>query len=531
MHMPQHRNRNGVSIIAALAIILTMLLAPMSGLARQATPATGGGTMTGAFDVGPGGCPECFNPLQAGAGFTWFEKYFSKLMLYDIDFTKISGELAESWDVSADGTVYTIHLRDGVKWHDGEPFTSNDVKFTIELASNPDSASYIGAKFAGVTTIDTPDPLTAVITLGTANAALLDAFTFLVMLPEHALKDIAPVDLVKSDWWYTNPIGTGPFKWNSYVPGQYVELVANDDYWRGRPVLDKLINRYFPEAGSAVIALRSGEIQFSYLAADEATSLADDATIKQYSGPSQVPNYLGFNLKQTRFQSQGIRQAFMYAIDRATIIDQLYNGSAQPLSCLYSLPQYVPADGLEAYDYNVETAKQMLADGGWDGSSVEILTYYADQLSQDVLTTIQQFLGDAGVTVTLRTADTPTFNQLAEAGTFDITYGGAANGPDPDVMSTHFESKASNPSVLNRSNIADPELDKLFAEGRATIDPAARALVYQQICTIMNQQVYWAPLWISTRFGGTNGMDTFLWTPAPGGGRYYDAAETWTLAS
>ena len=173
----------------------------------------------------------------------------------------------------------------------------------------------------------------------------------------------------------------------------------------------------------------------------------------------------------------------------------------------------------------------MLADGGWDGSSVEILTYYADQLSQDVLTTIQQFLGDAGVTVTLRTADIPTYNQLMTDGTFDVTYAGAANGPDPDVMSTHFESKAANPNALNRSNVNDPELDKLFAEGRATIDPAARALVYQQICTIMNQQVYWAPLWISTRFGGTNGMDTFLWTPAPGGGRYYDASETWTLAS
>ena len=181
--MPQHQNRKGVGVIAALAIILTMLLAPMSGLARQATPATGGGTMTGAFDAGPGGCPECFNPLIATAGFTWLEKYYSKLMLYDIDFTQVNGELAESWDVSADGTVYTIHLRDGVTWHDGEPFTSADVKFTIELASNPDSGSYIGAKFAGVTAIDTPDPLTAVVTLGTANAALLDAFTFLVMSP------------------------------------------------------------------------------------------------------------------------------------------------------------------------------------------------------------------------------------------------------------------------------------------------------------------------------------------------------------
>jgi peptide/nickel transport system substrate-binding protein len=511
-------------------LVLGLLVAPLSGLAQEASPEPAGGTLTGAFDQGPGGCPECFNPLLATAGFTWLEKYYSKLMLYDINFTGIQGELAESWEVSEDGLTVTIKLRDGVLWHDGEPFTSEDVKFTIELAKNPDSGSYIGAKFNGVTAIETPDELTAVITLAAPNAPLLDAFTFLVMLPEHALRDIAPADLVQSDWWRTNPIGTGPFKWNSYEPGQYVELVAFEDYWRGRPQLDRIINRYFPEAGSSVIALRSGEIQFSYLTADEALSLEGDQAVSMLSGPSQVPNYLGFNMNQERFQSQQVRQAFMYAIDRATIIEQLFQGTAEQIGCLFYLPQYVPGD-LNTYDYDVAMAQQLLEEGGWDGSSVEIITYYADQLSQDVLTTIQQFLGDAGVTVTLRTADVPTYNQIMTDGQFDVTYAGAANGPDPDVLSTHFESKAQNPGALNRSNISDPELDRLFLEGRQAIDPATRESAYQQICRIMNEQVYWAPLWISTRFGGTNGTGTFIWTPAPGGGRYYDAAETWTVTA
>jgi peptide/nickel transport system substrate-binding protein len=176
-------------------------------------------------------------------------------------------------------------------------------------------------------------------------------------------------------------------------------------------------------------------------------------------------------------------------------------------------------------------AQQLLQEGGWDGSSVEILTYYGDQLSQDVLTTIQQFLSDAGVTVTLRTADTPTYNQLTEAGTFDVVYAGAANGPDPDVLSTHFESTAQNPGALNRSGIADATIDAAFIAGREAADAAGREAAYQEICTVMNEQVYWAPLWITTRFGGTNGAETFVWTPAPGGGRYYDAAETWTVAT
>jgi peptide/nickel transport system substrate-binding protein len=219
----------------ALLAILTLGAAPTAVFAQQATPTTGGSTLVGAFDVGPGGCPECFNPLQAGAGFTWFEKYFSKLMLYDVNFTKIDGDLAESWEVSADATQYTLHLRKGVTWHDGQPFTSADVKFTIELAAAPESASYIGAKFAGVQEIDTPDDNTVILKLAKGDSTLLDAFTFLVMLPQHALKDISPADLIKSDWWYTNPIGTGPFKWSEYKPGEYVKLTAFDDYLRGRP--------------------------------------------------------------------------------------------------------------------------------------------------------------------------------------------------------------------------------------------------------------------------------------------------------
>ncbi|MCA9277400.1 MAG: hypothetical protein KDA29_15410, partial [Phycisphaerales bacterium] len=200
----------------------------------------------------------------------------------------------------------------------------------------------------------------------------------------------------------------------------------------------------------------NGEIQFSYLTADEALSLTDDETIRQYSGPSQVPNYLGFNLNQERFQNASIRQAFAYAIDKATIIDQLFQGTAQPLSCLFSLPQYVP-EGLNAYEYNVDQAKALLEEGGWDGSSVEILTYYTDQLSTDVLTAIQQFMADAGVDLTFQAIDVTTYNQRSEARDYDIVYAGAANGPDPDVLSTHFESKSQNPNVLNRSDISNAD--------------------------------------------------------------------------
>ncbi|MEA2526332.1 MAG: peptide/nickel transport system substrate-binding protein [Thermomicrobiales bacterium] len=528
------RVRMGTLRGALLLVVFGLIAMPGGLLAKQASPeAAGGGTLIGGFDVGPGGCPECFNPLQATAGFTWLEKYYSKLMLYDVDFTAIQGELAESWEISADATQYTIKLRPGVTWHDGQRFTSADVKFTIELAKNPDSASYIGAKFSGVTAIETPDDLTVVITLGAPNAAVLDAFTFLVMLPKHALEAIAPADLVQSDWWRTNPIGTGPFKWSQHKPGEYVELVAYDDYWRGRPKLDKIINRFFPEAGSSVIALRSGEIQFTYLSTDEALALEGNPDITVLSGPSQVVNVLGFDMTDPRFQDVRVRQAFMYAIDRQAIVDQLYQGQATLVPCAYVLDKYLPADA-NAYAPDPEMARSLLQEAGWDSSKpVEEVTYYTDQLSTDVLVTIQQMLADVGVTLDLRAVDVPTYNQIMGApDDWDVTYAGAANGPDPDVMSTHFESKAQNPTALNRSNISDPELDRLFVEGRQATDADQRAQIYQQVCKVMNEQVYWAPMWVTTRFGGASTkIGNFVWTPAPGGGRFYDAAESWTIAA
>ena len=527
--MTERRQHGTRAMMLGVVALVAMLLAPMASTAKQEST---GGTLVGAFDVGPGGNPEQFNPLTAGAGFTWYEKYFSKLMLYNTDFSKIEGELAESWELNDDATQYTITLREGVLWHDGEAFTSEDVKFTIELAANPESVSYIGAKFVGVTSIETPDEHTVVLNLEKPNATLLDAFTFLVMLPQHALKDIAPAELEKSDWWRTNPIGTGPFKWSKYEPGQFVELVAFDDYWRGRPKLDTIINRYFPEPGSSVIALRAGDIAFTYMSADEARDLEGNADFTVLQGPSLVVNAFGFDLTDPRFQDKRVRQAFAYAIDRKIMIDQLFQGTATAVPCAYLLPQYLPAE-FNAYEQDVEKAKSLLAEAGFDASQpVEIVTYYADQLSQDVMVTVQQFLADVGVTIELRTTDTPgTYNDVvADPAQWDMNYFGAANGPDPDVLSTHFESKESNPSVINRSNIANPELDRLFAEGRQTVDPTARAEVYKKICTIMNEEVYWVNMWVTTRFGGvSNAVENFVWTPAPGGGRYYDAAETWSV--
>lgn len=529
--------QRGRTLIWVWLLVALTLAGPSVALAQQeASPAaTGGsgGTMTGGFDVGPGGAPEVFNPLLATAGATWLETYFSKLVLYDVEFTAIQGELAESWEVSADGLQYTFRLQPGVTWHDGTPFTADDVKFTIDLVKNPESGSYLAAKFPAISEVTVQDPATAVIALSEPNAALLDALSFLVMLPKHALEAILPADLVQSDWWFTTPIGTGPFMWSQYAPGEYVELVAYDNYWRGRPKLDRLINRYYKEPGAAIIALRAGEIDFTYATADEAMALEGEPGFQVISGPSQVVNYLGFNLQDPRFADVRIRQAFMYAIDRQTIIDQLFQGTAVAVPCSYSIEAFQAPDA-NAYEPDPEMAQSLLTEAGWDGiqgEPLEILTYYNDQLSSDILVTIQQMLTDAGIEVTLRTVDVPTFNQIMGTTDWDIIDAGNANGPDPDTNATNFVSTLTPPEGFNRTYVNIPEVDALFAEGRTITDPTQRAAVYQEICGILNEQVPWAFMWVSDRFGVVSDrVSNFVWTPAPGGGRYYGATELWSVA-
>ena len=492
----------------------------------------GGKTLVGGFDVGPGGAPGLFNPLTNTAGYSWLNKMYSSLVLYDVDFKRIQGDLALSWTASSNSLKYTFKLRPGLTWHDGKPFTSQDVKYTLDLARNPEVGSLFQPRLEAIKTIDTPDSTTVVLNMSRPNAALLDALTQFMILPQHALAGIAPKDIRTSTWFSTNPVGTGPFKWSRYAPDQFNELTAFDNYWRGRPKLDKLVNRYFKEAGSAVIALRSGDIQFTYLSADEARGLRSEAKLSIIAGPSQVLNYVGFNNKDVRFKDLRVRQAIMHAIDRKTISEQLYNGGAVTQNCLYFLPKYQAA-GLEPFAYNPDKAKQLLADAGWDkikGEPIEFLTYYGDQLSSDVQVAIQQMLSKVGIDVKPRRVDVPTYNQITAGDNFALVYAGIGVGPDPDSPIVALDSNNIPPRGANRMKVINPNLDRLFTQGQTETNAAKRTAVYQNICKEFNASLPWGPMWVAQRFGAVSkNVSGFVWTPAPGGGRYYDQPHLWNV--
>lgn len=494
-------------------------------------------TITGGFDVGPGGFQGNFNPLAATGGFTWLNVYFEPLVNYNADLTAIEGALATEYSVNTEKTEYTFKLA-AETWHDGKPFTSKDVKFTVDLAKNGETGTVFAARLNAVSSVETPDERTAIIKLSRPDAGFLATLTKLMILPEHALAGTTPKELATSTWWATKPVGTGPFKFKQYVTDQYVELVADDDYRLGRPKVDRVINRYFKNTAAAVAALRAGEIQFTYVEPDDVPAFKDNKGFSVIEGQSFVVNYLGFNQQVPLWKDVRVRQAVMHAIDRQAIIDSLYGGAATVANCGYVAKQLVP-EGLNPYQYDPAKAKALLAEAGWDkinGSKpITWLTYYNTPQAANVMAAVQAMLAQVGINVVPRVVDTPTYNGIIYAGNpdfnqFPLVYAGLQNGPDPSGLNIGLNATQKPPAGANFLRIDMPELTKAFDTALTETNPQQLNARYQDVCKAMNTNLPWATMWVANRYGVASAkLKDFVWVPAPAGGPYNAHPEKWSI--
>ena len=371
------------SALRRFSLVFIMALVLLAACAAPAAPAEDMGAesaqaeeamtdeveqvLIGGFDVGPGGDPQGIL-YNNGAGNTWFVKIFTPLIIMDHTFSKHTSEaaLALSWEPNEDATIWTFKLREGVKWHDGEDFTASDLKWTAEFVAAPQASvthfgigqpnqmvgwtEYNDGEADEITGIRVADDLTLEIELSIPNPRFYDSVRAFYALPEHAI-DFAPTEIFSSDWWFANPIGTGPFKFDSYEKDQFMALAPNEYYWDGVPELDQLVNRYFVDETAAVLALESGDIDFSYVSADVASRFAENPDYQIFSGPSFVTNLFNYNYQNDVWSDKRIRQAFMYGIDRESIIRDVFNGTAQATPCQDPYPTFWPVDA-NYYEYN-----------------------------------------------------------------------------------------------------------------------------------------------------------------------------------
>ncbi|OPY57635.1 MAG: putative ABC transporter periplasmic-binding protein [Methanosaeta sp. PtaU1.Bin055] len=277
------------------------------------------------------------------------------------------GWLAESWESNDDATEWTFHLVEA-EWHDSEPFTSEDVEFTYNYIT--ENELWLASVLSMVDHVDCPDDRTVVFHMKSPSPAFLDDLSHcpgIYIMPKHLWEDIDdPTHYVDEEW-----IGTGPFKFDSIVPDQYVKLVANADYHGEKPKVGEVIFKVIPNKDAQILALKSGEVDVvSEISPAVARSLEGSNGIEVFVALDTRGYELGFNLKNYPTDRLEFRKAMAHAIDREKICDIVFDGYATPTETTFLMPSVaydfvnpdVPGDD---YEYDLQKAGEMLDAAGF----------------------------------------------------------------------------------------------------------------------------------------------------------------------
>ncbi|HOI74599.1 MAG TPA: peptide-binding protein [Syntrophales bacterium] len=427
------------------------------------------------------------------------ELVFNGLVKYDKDMNVV-GDLAESWDISKDGLVITFHLRKGVKWHDGAPFTAEDVLFTYRLTIDPKTPTAYAGDFLKVKKAEVLDPHTFRVTYDRPFAPALTSWSASV-LPRHLLegKDIKSTPLAR------RPVGTGPYLFKEWVTGQKLVLASNPDYFEGRPYLDGYIMRIIPDTATMFLELRAGGIDrmgltpLQYTRQTESTLFRRDFNKYRYLSFSYT--YMGYNLLNPMFSDKRVRQAIAYAVDKEEIIRGVLLGLGREATGPYKPGTWAYNPYVRKYPYNPQKARELLAEAGWrdtDGDGVldrdgkpftfEILSNQGNEVRGKCAEIIQRRLAEVGIHVKIRVVEWAAFvNDFINKRKFDATILGWTIPLDPDIYDVWHSSKTG-PQELNFVSYRNPEVDALIEKGRGTFDQKERKKAYDRIQEILAEE-------------------------------------------
>jgi peptide/nickel transport system substrate-binding protein len=434
---------------------------------------------------------------------------FNSLVKKDEKFDYV-GELASDIKLSADNTTYTFTLRDGVKFHDGRPFTSADAKYTVDLvfaSTFAKSASFYegtgDSRKSYIKSVEAPDPKTLVITTVKPWTGLLP--------------NLVPVAMIPANGYATqkdHPIGTGPFKFVSYDSSQQVlDLQANTEYWDGAPHVPAVRVRVISDTNALQAELQSGRVDIAPLP----TSLSPDAVkllgqnpklqVMQFTGSNL--NLLTLNCSQPPLNDVRVRQALAHAIDREGMIRDLLLGQAKIADSILPEESWAYSPG-QKYSFDPAAAKKLLDDAGFkdpdgDGPQMRFAKPVVFKVSGSSVSAknyagvIQNYLKEVGVPVTIETAELNTLFDELRRGNFQIFYGQWVGGnQDPifykDLFATSeipTETRASR----NRSRYSNKELDALIEEAINTFDRTRGRELYTRVQEIISRDVPVITLW------------------------------------
>jgi ABC-type transport system substrate-binding protein len=488
-----------------------------SAAGSSAAGSTAGSSAAGAdcanssIKLGTNGDANNINPILSidSDGYWRTDLMFDPLVMVDPKTLGPKPRLATSWDVSADGKKYTFKLDPKAKFWDGTPLTAKDVEFTVMSILSKDYAggyqSYwkrldgSDAVIAGTATslpgLKVVDDHTIEMTLSEPYAGFLTVVARnLKTLPSHLLKDAGP--LTTSSPFSQNPVGSGPYKFKSWVPGQSFEVEANADYWGEKACMGSIQQTVIPDMNTLSQGVTSGQFDATIVAPQSSLpQLRENPDLAVHLVDSTTGEAWYLNLKKAPFKDNlKLRQALACAVDFITFQKKF----------MY-LDDPIPATFYEyaswAYDkeagavptYDPEKAKSLLAEAGYPGGAgltFEIITNAGNQYREQEQVYIQAAMAELGVTVTVKAMEWATFIAEVKKGTFDTAVLSTTTAiPDPTAMDTALVTGG----PTNYSGYSNPELDKLLAQAGAELDQAKRKDIYKQVQTMLVAELPYIP--------------------------------------
>ncbi|ESX50296.1 ABC transporter substrate-binding protein [Mesorhizobium sp. C416B] len=407
-------------------------------------------------------------------------------------------DLAESWAISDDGKVYTFKLHTGVKFHDGSDFDAGDVKFSLDRARADNSVNAQKVLFASIDTVEVVDPTTVKVTLKNPQGSFLYNLGWgdaVIVAPESA------------DTNKEKPIGTGPFKFQSWAKGSSITLVKSDTYWGAPVFLDKAEFRIVPDAAAAVPALLSGDIQaFPFFDPDSVAQVKDDPRFKVVIGSTEGETILAINNKKPPFDKLEVRQAIAFALDRKAIIDGASAGLGVPIGSHMSPASKAYVDLTGLYPHNVDKAKELLKQAGLENGFKAMLKLPPPSYARLGGEIIASQLRDVGIDLEIIPVEWAQWlDQVFTKKDYDLTIVSHTEPNDIDIYSRkdyYF-------------NYDNPAFDKIIAELNLTSDDAKRNTLLGEAQKILADDAVVGFLYELPKVGVWDAKLQGLWENAP----------------
>ena len=480
-----------------------LMLATLLVLATLTTNASAQTTLVIAIAADPTGFdPEAV--LNNTSGFV-MATIFDSLVKYKTGSVDVEPGLAASWDVSADGLTYTFHLRKGIKFHDGTPFNApNYVKTIKRLLDKQDEdsifktgpvESYIDDTYGEVASYTAPDDDTVVFKFKESSAP----FTTNLAMVWNGVVSPTAVHKYGKDF-RNHPVGTGPFVFKEWRPGDQIVLDANPDYWGGKPKVDRIVFKVMPDAQAALLAIKRGDVHIlADVGAQTVSGAKGDSNLVVLTQPGLAVSGVGLPFDTKPFSDKRVRQALNYAIDRDAIDKSLFQGLAAPMTSPLPEAQWGFDPSLKGYAYDPAKAKQLLAEAGYpNGFKTELLTYNSprgyNSAGADLAVAVQGYLQKIGVDASLRKQEIGAY--LSEIRSKTKKYDGmflvgwTGDNGDPDNFLFELFGSANIP-VTNTPRYVNPALDKILVDAQHVPDHDKRVALYHEAQKIIFDDAPW----------------------------------------